>query len=429
MASRATIMTGKYEYRTGTKFEHGDMKEETWENAYPVLLRKAGYFTAFAGKFGFKVDGKGICESEFEMYGGGPGQTNYETEKNATMIRYAEKYPHSTRAYGAFGQDVIKKAVKENKPFCLSISFKAPHRPVTPDPEFDQIYEDKKFTKPGNFGREHSGYLAPQSKTGRQWKRFTEWNYDTDYDQVMAKYNQLVYGIDVAIGMIRDELERQGVADNTVIIYTSDNGYICGSHGYASKVIHLEEASRAPLMIYDPRVHRTGDSRRSDALAGNIDIAPTILKLAGVQAPGNLDGTSLISLFQEKGKDVRESMAFINCWGPISCTSLSVLTKDWKYTYWWYEDDTMEPFEELFETKTDPLELVNLASDAGAKEKLEEMRAMYDREVSGWNKNAVPYNDYIRFGLLYDRHVPWAEKELLLQEHSETRQNQANEDS
>ena len=161
-------------------------------------------------------------------------------------------------SYGDFGRDVIREAVKKKKPFCLSISFKAPHLPVQPDPKFDDVYAGKTFTKPANFGREAGEHMSVQSKQGRQYTRFHTWHYDTDYDGVMAKYYQLVYGVDVAVGMILDELEKQGIADNTVIIYTSDNGYICGSHGYGSKVLPMEEASRAPLMIFDPRSANSG---------------------------------------------------------------------------------------------------------------------------------------------------------------------------
>ena len=410
MASRATVMTGKYEFRHGTNFEHGDMHQDTWANSYPNLLREVGYFTAFAGKFGFHVEGKGICGSDYDMYGGSDGQTSYETRKNKSMIRYADRFPHSTLSYGAFGQDVIREAVKQNRPFCLSISFKAPHRPVQPDPAFDHIYHGKDFTKPANFGREYSDHLSPQGKTGRQWNRFIDWGYDSEYEKVMAKYNQQVYAIDVAIGMIREELIRQGAEDNTVIIYTSDNGFICGSHGYASKVLPLEESSRAPLIIHDPRSRLAGKNKRCDALTGNIDIAPTILSLAGLPVNGNMDGVNLLPLVDGKKRDVRTSMAFMNTWGPITCTSLTVILRDWKYTYWWYKDATMEPFEEFFDTKNDPLELENLALDPEAGNTLEKMRTRYDKEVSEWKKKAVSYNDYERFGILFDRSVPWPDK-------------------
>jgi len=414
MASRANVMTGKYEYKTGCNFSHGNMKGDVWGASYPVLLRKAGYFTAFAGKFGFVVEGKGLCESDFDMWGGGPGQTNYKTAANKSMAKYAEKYPHATLSYGAFGQDVIKQAVKQDKPFCLSISFKAPHRPVTPDPKFDNVYAGKTFTKPGNYGRKYATHLAEQSKAGRQYERFSGWNYDTDYDGVMAKYNQLIYAIDVALGMIRAELDAQGVADNTVIIYTSDNGYICGSHGYGSKVLPMEESARVPLMIYDPRSKTAGKGLRCQALTGNIDFAPTILELAGVGAPKGMDGKSLVPLLADPKGDVREQMAFINVWGSAPTHSLTALTKQWKYTYWWYAADDMKPAEELFDTENDPLELKNLAADPAHAKDLARMRAAYDKELAAWKAHAVPYNDYQRFGTLFDRTVAWETKVPLL---------------
>jgi len=411
MASRASIMTGKYEYKTGCNFSHGNMKPQTWSKSYPVMLRKNGYLTAFAGKFGFQVDGKGLCENDFDVWGGGPDQTFYETAKNKSMAKYAKEYPHSTLSYGAFGQDVIKKAVKENKPFCLSISFKAPHRPVTPDPKFDDVYAGKKFQKPGNFGRKYGKHLAEQSKKGRQYPRFSEWKYDTDYDGVMAKYNQLVYAIDVSIGMIRDELDAQGISDNTVIIYTSDNGYICGSHGYGSKVLPMEESSRVPLMIYDPRSKSAKKKLRCGALTGNIDFAATIMELAGVSLPAGMDGKSLVPLIEYPSKDIREQMAFINVWGPIPTNSLTALTKNFKYTYWWYGGEGMTPTEELFDTANDPLELKNIAKDPSYKPDLQRMRKYYDKELAAWKSQAVSYNNYSKYATLFDRDIPWETKE------------------
>jgi arylsulfatase A-like enzyme len=409
MASRASIMTGMYEYKTGCNFGMGDMAGEIWSRSYPVLLRQSGYLTAFAGKFGFEVQGKGLCEDDFDGWGGGPGQTNYKTAANKSMAAYAEKYPHSTLSYGAFGQDFIKRAAKEDKPFCLSISFKAPHRPVKPDPKFDDVYAGKKFTKPANFGREHGEHLSEQSKQGRQYARFSEWNYDTDYDDVMAKYYQLVYGIDVAIGMIREELDRQDLADNTVIIYTSDNGYICGSHGYASKVLPMEESSRVPLMIYDPRSKTAGQQLRCSALTGNIDFAPNILELAGLPVPENMDGKSLLPLIADPEKSIHEQLAFINVWGSTPTTSLTVLSRDWKYTYWWYGGEGMTPTEELFHIDRDALELKNLADHPEHQSDLHNLRRMYDEELAVWKKNAV--EAYKPFGIYFDRTIPWSKKD------------------
>lgn len=410
MASRANVFTGMYEYKTGCNFTHGDMHADVWEKSYPVLMKEAGYLTAFAGKFGIEVEGKGLCENDFDFWGGGPGQTKYSTAKNASMRKYAKDYPHSSVSYGAFGQDVIRGAVKQDKPFCLSISFKAPHKPATPDPQFDDVYAGKQFQKPANFGREFGQHLSPQSKSGRQYPRFTEWNYDTDYDAEMAKYHQQVYGIDVAIGMIRDELEKQGVADNTVVIYTSDNGYICGSHGYGSKVLPMEESSRVPLMIFDPRSPLNGKQLRCQQLTGNIDFAPTMLELAGLPVPKNMDGRSLLSLLQDPDQGGHDQMAFINVYGPSPTTSLSVLTNRYKYTYWWYGDATMKPTEELWDLQEDPLELDNLASKSERAADLEAMRDAYSEELAKWKSKAVDYNDYKKYSELFDRNIPWQQK-------------------
>ena len=273
MASRANIMTGMFEYKTGTNFDHGAMVRTHWEKSYPLLLQEAGYRTGFAGKFGFEVTeqpgkkGK-LPEGDFDVWGGGPGQTHYETKKNKSMAKYAKEYPHATLSYGAFGSDFIASSVEAKKPFCLSISFKASHRPVTPDPKFDHIYKGKKFTKPANYGRKHGAHFSEQSKQGRQYERFESWGYSDNYDEVMALYYQQIYGVDVAVGMIRDALEANGVADDTVVIFTSDNGFFNGSHGYGSKVLPYEESSRVPLLMYIPGHKNSGEELRCDALTG-----------------------------------------------------------------------------------------------------------------------------------------------------------------
>lgn len=412
MASRSNILTGMYEYKTGTNFEHGDMKPEIWEKSYPVLLRKAGYLTAFAGKFGIIVEGKGLCQADFDIWGGGPGQTSYKTAKNKSMAQYAKEFPHSTLSYGAFGRDTIRAAVKLNKPFCLSISFKAPHKPATPDPQFDHIYKDKVFKKPANYGREYSKHLSEQSKQGRQYERFESWNYDKDYDGVMRKYHQQVYAIDVALGMIRKEVEDQGIADNTVIIFTSDNGFICGSHGYGSKVLPMEESSRVPLMIYDPRSNNSGKGLRCDRLTGNIDFAPTILELAGIPVPKNIDGISLLGLLKEPTKSGHEQLALMNTYGPEPTKALSIVTPRHKYTFWWYAFKGMTPTEELFDLENDPLELKNLAGDPDHKNLLDQMRAKYDQQHAHLKENAVEYNGYQKYILIFDRNLPLDQKKL-----------------
>lgn len=408
MASRANVVTGMYEYKTGCNFTHGALLADHWQKSYPMLLRKAGYQTAFAGKIGFEVTQKpekkgSLPEGDFDAWGAGPGQTSYVTAKNKSMAKYAKEFPHSTLSYGAFGRDFVQSAAKRDQPFCLSISFKAPHHPTTPDPRFDEVYAGATFAKPANYGREYGKHFSKQSQQGRQYERFHSWNYSDKYDEVMATYYQQIYAIDVAVGMIRKAVADSGVAGNTVIIYTSDNGFLCGSHGYGSKVLPYEESARVPLIIFDPRHENSGKGLRCRSLTGNIDFAPTILSLAGLSIPDNVDGRDLMPLYNDPTSKGHESLTLINVWGPKAVHSLGVVTQDWKYVYWPYDEDDFTPTEELYDLRGDRLELRNLAVEQSNAATLKMMQTRYDEAVSHWQDNAVPYHDYQRFGPIFER--------------------------
>jgi arylsulfatase A-like enzyme len=201
-----------------------------------------------------------------------------------------------------------------------------------------------------------------------------------------------------------------------VVIYTSDNGYICGSHGYGSKVLPMEESSRVPLIVYAPGSPFAGKQVRCDRLTGNIDMAATILELAGLEIPSQMDGKSLLGLLEQPREGGHDQLAFINVYGPLATHSLSCFTRQYKYTYWWYGDETMEPVEELFDTIRDPLELVNLATQPARSKTLESMRQRYDEELAAWKKQAVAYNDYQRYGTLFDRTTALADKAELMRQ-------------
>jgi len=414
MASRANIFTGLYEFRTGCNFNKGDLTRKLWETSYPMRFKQAGYRTAFAGKFGIQIEGeKQLPSQDFDLWGGGPGQTNYTTARNPAIKQYAKTHPHSTLAYAAFSKDFIEQSVNAEVPFCLSISFKASHRPVQPDPKFDSVYQDTIFPKPKNYGRENGLHLAEQSKTGRQYPRFEEWGYSDDYVNVMRKYNQQIFAVDVAVGEIRAALKSQGVENNTVIIFTSDNGFLCGSHGYGSKVIPYDESTRVPLIIFDPRHPSSGKRIRCDSLTGSIDLSPTMLDLAGLPEPENIDGVSLTPLLEAPTKPVRESLSLMNFWGPDTAHSFGVVTNSWKYLYWYSQEDDMLATEELFDMNQDSNELTNAANDDSNLEALNKMRNLYDQHLYEINDNAVrPV--YRKYKDLFDRKQTWESKKAIL---------------
>ncbi len=414
MASRANILTGLYEFRTGCNFGTGKLQPEHWTASYPMKFREAGYRTAFAGKFGVEMEGRETLPADdFDRWGGGPGQTNYETIKNKSMAQYAQLYPHSTRSYAAFSRDFIRESVNANKPFCLSISFKAAHRPVTPDPAFDDVYNTAVFEKPQNFGREKGRHLAEQSKTGRQYPRFEEWGYSDNYNQVMQKYNQQVYGVDFAVGEIRAELKELGIEDKTIIVFTSDNGFMCGSHGYGSKVIPYEESARVPLIIHDPRRPVSERNKRCNALTGSIDLCPTVLALAGLAAPPGIDGVSLVPLLDDPSTDVRESLALMNFWGPETTHSFGVVTREWKYLYWYSQENGMVATEELFDLQSDQNEMTNAANDEKQLAELNKMRELYESHLYEIKEKAISPT-YLKYKDLFDRKQPWEAKSKIL---------------
>ena len=192
MASRCNVLTGLYEHRHGCNFDHGDLARRFLEQSYPVLLRRAGYYTGFAGKIGFDLQGEKFdaLATFFDEWAGGPGQTFYETAKNPGIAKYAAQYPHCSRAYAAWAADFLRSAKRAGKPFCLSISFKAPHLPFTPDPQDAKRYAGKKFTRPPNYGVENGRHLSPQSRTSRAANGYREWI--NDYDGSAAAYYALI---------------------------------------------------------------------------------------------------------------------------------------------------------------------------------------------------------------------------------------------
>ncbi|MFW5996582.1 MAG: sulfatase/phosphatase domain-containing protein [Lentisphaeria bacterium] len=204
------------------------------------------------------------------------------------------------------------------------------------------------------------------------------------------------------------------MANNTIVIYTSDNGYYCGSHGLGEKVLSHEESARIPLIIYDPRIEADAGGGRCRRLASSIDYAPTIMDLAGLEPDGAADGRSLRPLLENPETKFRRSLPLVYNWGWTENDhhrGMAVVTEEWKYIYWCYGDHNMEPAEELYHLAEDPCEMNNMADDPEQCEALEEMREIYDFHHRELCERCVEGDDYRRLRKLFDRHVSWREKE------------------
>ncbi len=210
--------------------------------------------------------------------------------------------------------------------------------------------------------------------------------------------------------MIRDALTREGLAGNTVIIFTSDNGYSMGAHGFGDKVLPYEAASKSPLIIYDPRLPRAHAGTVSHALTANVDMAATIHALAGVPAPAGIDGRNLLPLLTAPQGRVRDTLPLFNFWGTLSAQTLAIVTPGWKYIYWSYGGEGMTPTEELFALADDPYEMKNVAADPRHAAQLATMRRAYDTELAAIQARLTPGHDYEKYPVLFSRTIPWSEK-------------------
>ena len=158
------------------------------------------------------------------------------------------------------------------------------------------------------------------------------------------------------------------------------------------------------MILYIPGHDNSGKRLRSGALTGNTDFYPTMLELAGLEIPEGIDGKSLLPLYDNPAAETHTQLPLINVWGPKAVQSLGVVTKDWKYIYWPYDEkDGFEKTEEMYQLGKDPYELTNLVSNPEYQERLKELRQKYDGELNAWKEKAVPYHNYQPYGEWFER--------------------------
>ncbi len=375
--SRASILTGQYESRHNIHDFSTDLVKEEITNTYPALLKDAGYSLGFAGKFGI---GHHPPASIFDFWvdteAGGKGQPDYIiTGKNGSKI-------HDNDTLGNAIQTFLDHFGSGNKPFCLSVSFKAPHEqdgyPPTYviQPAYKNYYKNVTIPEPVTAAPEYWNQFPSFFRTDTNFAR-ARWKglFGTPdlFQENVKNYYRLVTGVDGVIGDMMKKLAELGIAKNTIIILMGDNGMFLGEHGMEGKWYGYEESIRVPLFIYDPALPDKIKQYKAPQIALNIDIAPTILAMAGVKAPKTMQGVDLISLLENKipaRKDFFYQHYFLG--GPRIPREEGVVTEDFKYMNYIEHN-----YEELFDIKHDPHETDNLANNPKYKMKLEALRIRY----------------------------------------------------
>lgn len=376
MVSRATFFTGQYESAHKIHDFATPFAPEAFARTYPMLMRAAGYHTGFIGKWGI---GGELPVKDFDFFEGFPGQGHYYDPEDKD-----EKGPHLTARMGDHALAFLEGAPAD-KPFLLSVSFKAPHvqdqdpRQFIPDHNLAHLYASDTIPAPRKGDPAYFEALPEFMHTTilrERWeKRFAT---EAMYQESVKNYYRLVTGIDRVVGRIREALEARGVAGNTVIVLTGDNGMFLGEMGFAGKWFMHEESIRVPLLIHDPRQPDERRNRKLDAVALNIDIAPTLLSLAGLPAPEAMQGRDLAPWLRGEAPPWRSEWYYehhyIRDRVPGIPATEGVHTGRWKYIRY---PDSEPLFEELYDMHADPHELANLAKDPAHADTLEQLRARW----------------------------------------------------
>lgn len=364
--SRAACLTGRYGSGNGVVTIGPGHKLAAGEKTFAHHLKAAGYRTGFVGKWHLK-DRPAECGFDYAMHfeSNGPHTNRQVTEegRKQTAQGFIEDYTAGKAV--AF----MRAASDADKPFvlwhCTQVPHMTPRFTWNPSPATLARYDPDRMPVPRTWRDDLTG-KPPYLKTARSRTKALAYGYDKP-DAIrdhVRRYYGAVTEMDASLGRVLDALESLGLADNTYVFFMGDNGWFLGEHGFTSKVLPYEESIRVPLIVAGPGIK----PRVADPLVLNVDLAPTMLDMAGLEAPANVHGRSLKGLLEGRKVPWRSSIYYEAPASQLgSRPLLAVRDERWKYVQT-FEGQRLDPtakptFEELYDLKTDPLETTNLAAD------------------------------------------------------------------
>jgi arylsulfatase A-like enzyme len=431
--SRAAILTGKYSHLNGKIDNLSPFNPDQW--TFPEALHDAGYRTSLIGKHHLQAVPRG-----FDEFRGLIGQGSYFSPVFVHNGDTLEAEPgYTSTLITDYALEELKRNAGSDQPFMMLYWHKAPHRNWMPDtadlpglldrryPEPPTLRDDyagrpaaenadmriaDMFTSrdlkvmpeyqpkdPGTGGatfignnfdpipgfiqgldrmtpEERAAYEPYLAEVGRQWQdvRGTEDELGWRYQRYMQDYLASVNGVDRNVGRVLDYLEASGLAENTIVIYTSDQGFYLGEHGWYDKRFMYEESHRTPLMIRYPAMIEAGSE--TEQLVLNIDLAPTLLELAGAQVPAEVQGKSLVPLFKgEEVADWRDAVyyRYYQRMDSYHRVARHEGVRDERYKLIHYTEPGYEGYE-FFDLAEDPTEVDNRAEDPDLAAQMERMQ-------------------------------------------------------
>lgn len=436
--SRAVLMTGKHSHKNGFPRNDGAAFDGS-QQTFPKLLQQGGYETAVIGKWHLMSTPTGFDHWEIL-----PGQGSYYNPDFITAEGTHREHGYVTSIITDKGIDYLENGRDKSKPFCLLLHHKAVHRIWMSDTCDLTKYEDKSFPVPETFWDDYAGRpaaadqkmnidkdmdlaydlkmldstietplkgaymhgelarMTPEQRAqwdavyqplidkflsiGLSGKELAEWKFQ----RYMRDYLKSVKSLDDNIGRLMEYLETAGLLENTLIVYTSDQGFYMGEHGWFDKRFMYEESLRTPLLVRMPDCWTGAPRGRAvEELVQNLDFAPTILSAAGVPVPEDMQGVSLVPLLKgEKPKHWRDAIYYHYYEFPGEHhvrKHYGVRTDRYKLIHFYGNDINAW---ELYDLKTDPKELHNAYNDpkmakvkAMMHKKLDQVREQYDDQT------------------------------------------------
>lgn len=386
--SRAVIWTGKYSHINGVyKFTGLDQSQPT----LPKYMQAHGYQTGFVGKYHLHTNPVG-----FDHWSILPGQGKYHDtafvemgdENPSGVVRQGKATPnpgwHSTDIITEKALDWFQNNRDPDKPFFYMLHYKAPHDLWQHAHRYDDYLADVDIPEPATLfdhgsgrspaldqstqeigGRSHHTQFTPEIKA----MPYSDEKRRLVYQEYMKRYLRCVKGIDDNVGKVLDYLDTSGLAANTVVVYTADQGFFLGEHGLYDKRIIYEESLRIPLMVRWPGTVEPGTVNFDIAL--NLDYPETLLDIAGHPVPEDMQGRSLVPLLKsERAEDWRNAFYYRYYYSHFDTPShYGIRTRNEKLIYY----DTRDEWE-LYDLRSDPNEVVNLAANPDWSSKLAELK-------------------------------------------------------
>lgn len=404
--SRATILTGQYGHINRVRGIPGRLPSE--RQTLPILMRQAGYDTALIGKWHLSA------EPNFDYYATLPGQGSYFNPifrvKNGLKQprRFAHMHDgpwddcstlrvasydciHSTDAITALTLNWLSQRSKHDRPFFLMLHFKAPHDNFENAERYDFLYDETDIPEPaslwergghGPIGREQYGTSIGKRRQSRNMGHHMFVDSDlpdeqykrTAYQRYLKKYLRCVKGVDDAVGQVFDRLEKMGQLNKTLIVYTSDQGFMLGEHDYIDKRWVYEESMRMPFIVRYPKMVKPGSVNKD--LIANTDFAPTLLALAGIEIPDDMQGRSFLPMLRgEPAPENWRTGVYYRYWLHMTSHAnpahYAIRTKRYKLIFFYglpldvpyAAKKPVEPYWELYDLQRDPRELNNVYGD------------------------------------------------------------------